>query len=174
MEQGHVVSSLSTGALLAMVLVAGWTDLRRRCIPNAVTFLGCAVALALRGMEGSTIVLAGFLGAGLALALSLPLYAMGGLGGGDVKFLGAVGAFLGPERLVVALAVTAVTGGVMALVVTLRREALAETMANCRTVLRGWFGSRGGEGRRTLSSPGAITISYGIPIGIGALAAWFF
>jgi prepilin peptidase CpaA len=60
-------------------------------------------------------VLGGLLGGGIALLLLLPLFAMGGIGGGDAKLLVMVGAFLGVKPFLAALLATAVFGGAMAL-----------------------------------------------------------
>ena len=48
-------------------------------------------------------------------------FALGGLGGGDVKLLGALGAWLGVTNVVWLALYTGVAGGVLALVVALWR-----------------------------------------------------
>lgn len=166
-------------ALLALVLVAGWTDVRTRRIPNALTVGAAATALLLRALEGGVpMLVSGVLGLGIAFVLAVPLFAVGGMGGGDVKLLAAVGAFLGTERIVLGLLAIAMTGGVVALVMAIRHGVLVETVR--RTVrlplrfllpelLRPDIG--GGSGR-TIDTPGALTIPYGVPIGLGAVVAW--
>lgn len=122
----------------------------------------------------------GLLGAGLAFALSLVFFLTGGMGGGDVKLLAAVGAFLGPARLWSALLVMALAGGLMAAWVILRRGAVPETAANLRTIFAtfgrrtftGWKGSEG-EAALTLETPGALTVPYGVAIAVGAVVGWF-
>jgi Flp pilus assembly protein protease CpaA len=56
------------------------------------------------------------LAAALALAVSLPLYLRGGLGGGDVKLLAGLATWLGPVSLWPALFWTAAAGLLLALV----------------------------------------------------------
>ena len=51
------------------------------------------------------------------LALFVPLYALGGMGAGDVKLLGAIGAWLGPMGAVWTGLYGAIAGGVLALAV---------------------------------------------------------
>ena len=63
------------------------------------------------------------LGIGLGLTLSVVLYACGGLGGGDVKLIAAMGAVLGWRAELGVLFYIAVFGGVLALVAKRRREA---------------------------------------------------
>ncbi|MGH2395071.1 MAG: A24 family peptidase [Candidatus Limnocylindria bacterium] len=162
---------LSTAALIALVVLAVVWDLRTRRIPNALTVSGFFAALVLRALPGGEALLAGVLGGLIGLALTFPLVLMGGLGGGDAKLLGAVGAFLGPANLPLALFVTALVGGAMALALAVHRRALGETLRHAR-VLAGSVAMRTPATARNLTTPGALTIPYGVAIGAGALAGW--
>ena len=162
-----------TVSIVALATLAAWSDIRTRRIPNALTFTGFAVALALRALVGFDAVGAGLLGALLAFGLSLPLFLVRGLGAGDVKLLTACGAFLGPGRLLHAVLITALAGGLMALVAILRRGALLQTLRNCGRIVVGIFSPARRPGLPTLASPGAITVPYGVAIAIGSVAAWF-
>lgn len=168
-----MLSALNACAFLLLVAVAAWLDVRTGRIPNALTVTGLAVALALRALPGAGPILPGLGGAGIALAVGLPLFALGGLGGGDVKLLAAVGAFLGPERLVTALLAAGVAGGVLAVAVALRRGVLLPALLGTRNLLARWATlGRAGE-RRSFGSPGAVTVPYGVAIAVGAVAGWF-
>lgn len=163
-----------TVSIVALATLAAWWDIRTRRIPNALTLTGFVVALALRAVGGGfDEVTAGLLGALLAFGLSVPLFIVRGLGAGDVKLLTACGAFLGPGRLLNALLITALAGGLMALIAILRRGALVQTLRNCRHIVVGIFSRARRADLPTLSSPEAITVPYGVAIAIGALAAWF-
>ena len=116
-----MLHALSTVALVALVILAVTWDLRTRRIPNALTVTGFFTALALRALPGGEALLAGVLGGLIGLILTFPLVLMGGLGGGDAKLLAAVGAFLGPSNLPLALLVTALVGGTMALALAIQR-----------------------------------------------------
>ena len=59
-------------------------------------------------------------GALLGLGLSAAVFYLGGLGGGDVKLLAAIGAAVGPWALLSILAWMAVAGGVLALIAAAR------------------------------------------------------
>ena len=81
------------GALAALACVS---DLRTRRIPNALTF-GAALRAGRftchRRRDGRGRSLGGWL---LGVVLFFPLFALRGLGAGDVKLLAALGAWLGP------------------------------------------------------------------------------
>jgi prepilin peptidase CpaA len=170
---------LTTVALLATCVAAAWFDLRERRIPNLLTVGAFAAALLLRVPGGFGEVGAGLTGALLASLLALPFFLIGGLGGGDLKFLAAVGAFLGPSRLFFALLITALFGAMMAIVMIVRRRALTQTFVNFRILfstfgLRNFSGWKGdGDVPLTIHSPAVITVPYGVAISAGALAAWF-
>lgn len=175
-----MLEHLTLASLLLLAGAAAWWDLRARRIPNALTLTGLLAALLLRVPLGMGAVGLGLLGAGLAFGLSLVFFLAGGMGGGDVKLLAAVGAFLGPQRLWMALLAMALAGGVMAAWVILRRGAVTETAANLHTLaatfgrktFTGWKGGEG-EAALTLDTPGALTVPYGVAIAVGAVAGWF-
>lgn len=95
----ETVSWLSIGpAALAWAAAAGVSDVRFRRIPNGLTLGGwaagiAALPLAGRGLLGASVGSC-LAGAGVGLVLTLPAYAFGKLGGGDVKLLVAMG-FIG-------------------------------------------------------------------------------
>ena len=115
----HPISSLE--AMLFIFLTAAvYTDLRDQRIPNLIVLAAAAVGLLshlyVGGLQG-----AGFALGGLALGMGflLPFYALGGMAAGDVKLMGAVGAFLGPHTTLLAVGVTLVSGALAALALLL-------------------------------------------------------
>ncbi|HUP01702.1 MAG TPA: prepilin peptidase [Gemmatimonadota bacterium] len=167
------MSELSLIALVSLAMLAVWWDLRERRIPKALTLTGCAVAIALRSFQGFEALGAGALGLVLGVAVSLPLVAAGVMGGGDAKLMAAVGAFLGPFQFVVAVAITALAGGLLAVALAIRCGALHETMHHTGALILRALGIGQERPRRTLSTAGALTIPYALPIAIGAIAGWF-
>jgi len=89
-------------AVLAVVLVAAAVfDLRRGIVYNGLTYPAILAGLALGALQGAAAgdTVAGLadhvLGFGFGFGILLVAYILGGMGGGDVKLMGAVGALLG-------------------------------------------------------------------------------
>lgn len=159
---------------MAVLVVAIWTDVRSRRIPNVLTLTGMVVGVALRSVDGPSAALDGLLGAGLGLLVAIPFLALGALGGGDAKLLAAVGAFMGPARLVGALLAIAVIGGVIAIIEAGRRGRLRAVLASSVAMVGNWI-SLGRVGMTpTLETPNAVAIPYGVAIALGALIWWFW
>ena len=76
-------------ALIALVFVAAWSDLRTSLIPNSITVSGAVVALLLHAFYGGIGgAMQSLTGAVLGLAIFVAFYAGGGMGAGDVKLFG--------------------------------------------------------------------------------------
>ncbi|MEL6610930.1 MAG: A24 family peptidase [Bacteroidota bacterium] len=117
--------------LLALVLVgtASITDLRTGRIPNALTLAGFTAGITLSAASGvlASSVLAAASGAGALLAvrgLGHVLYRQPGMGWGDVKLAGALGAIVGWPVLW-ALFLAAVVGSIVGLALRFRQRPLA-------------------------------------------------
>jgi prepilin peptidase CpaA len=164
-----VVAGLADVALILLVCAAAWTDVRSRRISNRLTGAGLLVALSLRVLLGVVPLWQGVLGASLALGVSVLLFALGIIGGGDAKLLTAVGAFLGPAGFVGALAISCVAGAAMAVIDAARRGVLLLLLMHLLDVVAFWraFGRRGPA--RRLSTPGALTVPFGVAIAVGAI-----
>jgi prepilin peptidase CpaA len=164
---------VAAAVLTVFVCAAAWWDATTHRIPNILTVTGLAAAFLLRAPVGLDALTQGLAGAGIAFAGSLVLYALRAIGAGDVKLLAGVGAFLGSAHVLGALALIAVLGAGFALVMTIRRGVLPLLILNTWELVRSWR-SLGQAGQsRKLDSPAALTIPYGVPIGMGTLIWWF-
>jgi prepilin peptidase CpaA len=108
--------ALLAGGLIAALATAIVTDLRSRIIPNALN-AGIALAAPLwwwtTGIDlwpGAAIQLGV---AGVALAVFMAAFAIGAMGGGDVKLIAALGLWLLPLDFLTMLVWMAVGGGVL-------------------------------------------------------------
>lgn len=166
---------LSDAACLLVCIAATRTDLRERRIPNALTFGAFGAALliafttdALRGgvQAGIAHGLVPALGGALWLFLSFLLIGVAGaVGMGDVKLMGAVGAFLGWPLAYRALVDVLLAGAFVAIVRGLTRGELARALTNISRVARAPF--------RRESGPDAVELHpmpYAVAILLGT--AW--
>jgi prepilin peptidase CpaA len=158
-------------AAAALALGACIPDLRTRRIPNALTFGAAAVALLVHGLTGGaaglTTSAAGWL---LGAALFLPLFALRGMGAGDVKLLAAVGAWLGPQQVIWVALMTSVAGGVLAIVVAVSHGYLRQALKNIYFLLVHWRVSGVGPVEEvTLTGSRGPRLAYAVPIAVGTL-----
>lgn len=102
--------------LWLLALAIACLDFRLRRVPNRLILFGLAAGLipaACRGWGALAASLAGF---ALGFVLLLPAFALGMVGGGDVKSLAVLGLYVGPGTLWVSFLVGAAAGGVVATV----------------------------------------------------------
>src|SRR5687767_7661223 len=168
------VELVTTVVFVGLVGAAGIWDFRTRRIPNWLTAGSLFIALVLKGLAGPAAFWDGLMGAGLGLAVGLVLFAVRALGGGDGKLMIAVGAFLGYERMPGALLAIGVIGGFLGLGEAIRRRVILPSLYNAVDMLRRWITFKRAEEPRTIESPGAVTVPYGVAISAGAIAWWFW
>lgn len=169
-----IFSLLRFSALLVVMALAVIYDVRENRIPNRLTVVGFLAALALGAFADGGFPTSALIGASAALAISIPFFAMGALGGGDAKLFAVTGAFLGPGGLFSVFLYGGLAGGVLALVSAARRGVLLAVLTNTKNLLV-YFMTFGHRGERiSLDSDGANTVPYGVAIAAGALLAWFF
>lgn len=102
--------------VMALLVVAAVIDWRVRRIPNWLTF-----TLVLSGIAQSVMPQAliapgdALLGCLAGFVLTFPLYALGAVGGGDVKLVAGIGAWFGPQAALAVFCVEAIVGMFLAL-----------------------------------------------------------
>ena len=125
--------------VLVFTAWAGWLDWRTRKIPNWLTVPGFTAGLCIHvvisGWRGA---LTSLEGAGLALLILLPMVLVRGLGAGDWKLMGAVGAMLGPMAFLAFLLVSALVAGVMAVVTVIWTRQIRTTFRNMIVLVQGF------------------------------------
>jgi prepilin peptidase CpaA len=163
---------------LSLAVWAGWLDWRVRRIPNWLTVpaLGAGLvantlAWGWQGLKAEQGLKAGLEGAGLGLALLLPFVLLRGLGAGDWKLMGALGALLGPSRLLVVLLGTIFIAGAMATVQMIRHGRVKETLYHVGVlfVILITFGVRGQRHNLTLDNPGLMKLPFGVAAAVSTL-----
>lgn len=143
-------------------------DLRHRRIPNVVCVATAVAGLTLATVGISNITVTSAL-AGLAYGflMMLPGHVFGATGAGDVKLFAAAGTLLGSGRIVTAFLFVALAGGILAVVIAMRRGRLVRTMGLAARLL-----GRPNKLKTAIESPAEHNrFSYGPAIAIGCVVA---
>ncbi len=160
--------------LTALILVAATYDIRFRRIPNWLTLSGVVAGVAMNtflynGWQGLILSLAGL---GTAFAAYFVLYLLRGMGAGDVKLMAAIGAMVGFRAWFGIFMITAIVGGIAAIVVVALRGRFRKTMWNVGFILsemkRGRPAYVSNE-ELDVRSPKAVGLPHGAVIAVGTL-----
>ena len=120
------LAEILVGVLAALILLAAAWDLRKREIPNSLNAAIALLAIPFWWASGLAFWpdIALHIGvAALVLGLFLIPYALGGMGGGDVKMVAAVSLWLPWEAVVVLLVIMSMAGGLLTLGMWIRHRA---------------------------------------------------
>lgn len=166
----------STIMILALLIIAVWYDVHQHRIPNALSLGGILLGILLQtwtsGLSG---LIAGLGGTAVAIGILLPFHLLQGMGAGDVKLMGAVGAFLGPHDALLATGLSLGAGGIMAFIILLVRGGLIPFATRYWATLRCLLMTH-----RLIHQPPAkgevagMKFPYAAAIGIGTLAAMWW
>jgi len=109
--------------LLSILSISAIIDFRTQKIPNLITFPAMIIALLyhffIHGVDG---LIFGALGLTTGIGLLIIPYILGGMGAGDAKLMGFVGAVLGSKGVFVAFLLTALVGGMYAVIIILLNQ----------------------------------------------------
>ncbi len=157
---------------LTIASLACVTDLRTRRIPNTLTFGAALAGLLYQSVSGGVDGLGhAALGWLVGAVIFIVPFALGGLGGGDVKLLAALGAWLGPEDVLWLSLYAGVAGGVMALVVAAIYGYLGTAIQNVKLLLCHWsIAGIEAVPAITLETSASPKLAYAFPILTGMVA----
>jgi prepilin peptidase CpaA len=167
--------------LFALVIIAAIYDARYRRIPNWLTAGGVLIGIALNcaigrydppvdpGLSGFVFALKGFAVGFIAYLL---LYLVRAMGAGDVKLMAAVGAIAGWQDWLGIFLITAITGGVLSITVSLAKGRLRRTLFNVGFILSEMRNLRPAYLKNEeldVRSEKALRMPHGIIIALGTL-----
>ncbi len=165
--------------LVSVVLVvAAVIDGLKLKVPNWITF-----PLIISGWIFSTAYFgwAGFgwslVGTAVGLGLLLPAYAIGGMGAGDVKLLAGVGAWIWGTATFYAFCVSAIIGGIIAVVMVMSAKNWREHKGQFAAILTEILVVRDPNQLAKAAAErksSMMLLPYGIPIAIGTIAYFFW
>jgi prepilin peptidase CpaA len=163
------------------LVVAAVIDGLQLKVPNWITFpmivSGWAYSAAFSPYAGWEGLFYSLVGTAVGLALLLPAYAIGGMGAGDVKLLAGVGAWMWGAITLYAFAVSALVGGVIAVLMVVWAGAWQKHKNQFWSILNEIASVKDPEKLAEIAAerkPRMFLLPYGIPIAIGSIAyfAW--
>lgn len=135
------LDKISTISLTTIVILVAISDLRERRIPNLIVFpatlFGIAIHLLKSEMEG---VIFSIKGLAIGFCLLLIPYLVKGMKAGDVKFLMAIGAFVGGAEIVRVLLITLLCYPVLAIIAVIRDGKVQVTWLRLRRIVFNFLG----------------------------------
>ena len=156
------------GVCLFIVAMGAATDLTSRRIPNGITLPAIAGAFFYHGtllgwVQGGTYAVSGLAMGGVLLLVP---FLMGGMGGGDVKLLGALGAWLGARTVLNVFIYAAWLGAIWAVVIMVRNRTLASVLKTLYSRMVSFHFPGGLENPRSTRA----TMPYAVAIAAGYVA----
>ncbi|MCS7239296.1 MAG: A24 family peptidase [Thermoguttaceae bacterium] len=171
---GALVVPMAAWIVTVFLIAGALIDGLALRVPNWLTFPMIFSGWAVGGMVfGWAGLWASILGTLVGLALLIPLYAIGGMGAGDVKLLAGVGAWIGAQHTLWAFVASVLCGGLLALLLAVYRGQFRQFVMNMRLIAAEILFVRDVRLLAKLASERkrqAILLPYGIPIALGCIS----
>ena len=161
-------------ALLApLAIIITYYDVRYRRIPNVFVLATLVSGLLINGILNGLGGLGSSVGGCLvAFGMMFALHLFGAMGAGDVKLFAAIGSVVGYQLVLPTFVVVVLTGGVLAVISTVRARSVMTTMHRVLQIfvglLPGWQ-----VPRFAVPADRRHTIPYGVAITFGSLISVF-
>jgi len=165
---------LSDAVLITILLISLYTDIKYRKIHNSVLLPAVLLGFLINGYEQGWQQGFWFTGKGLLVGVGVFLipFFFGGLGAGDVKLLGAIGAIKGTQFVLHSALLTAVTGGLIACFILLKQKRFLAALKNIGTSFYTLILMKNVKSLKTLDQAEYHeALPYGVAITIGTLLA---
>ncbi len=176
----NLATYIGLALLGSLLLGATLSDLKSHRIPNKLVLTGLfsgllfsflapqAFSFVEAGVESGGLTRA-FAGCLTGLALLLPFYALRALGAGDVKLMAMIGAFFSPTAIVSIVLLTFITGGLLAVLMALKKNVFLQMVSNLRQMAIGSYFKLALHEMPTFSEgpPSAAKMPYAVAIASG-------
>jgi prepilin peptidase CpaA len=168
-------SSGTIAVLVFAVFVAAAIDLASHRIPNGLVLATVAAGFALQiPSEGGTGFLSALAGGALGLIIFMPFYVYRVMGAGDVKLMGAIGTFLGPQFTLLVASCALIAGSVIGMIVLVCRGGAAAMIRRYVHMLQYWARGRPVYLPAAKGEAAATRFPYAIAIATGTLGALWY
>jgi prepilin peptidase CpaA len=165
----------------ATLVVAAVIDGLKLKVPNWITFpmilSGWVYSAAFSPYAGWEGLMYSLLGTVVGLGLLLPAYAIGGMGAGDVKLMAGVGAWVWGTVTLYAFAVSAIVGGLIAVLMVLAKKGWHKHQGQFWMICNEILTVKDPDALAAIAAerkPSMMLLPYGIPIAIGTIAYFYF
>lgn len=158
-------------ALTIFLGIAVWTDWHDHKIYNKLLAPALAAALILQAQHGWAGIKTSLTGCVIGFGLLLIPYLLGGMGAGDVKLLAVIGAFGGVQFVIRSFLYGAVLGGVVSIVLLVRRKVFFATLKHFLLFLP--FLSKAETLEEEMRNARREKFPYGIVLACGTIVAMF-
>ncbi|MEM6654519.1 MAG: prepilin peptidase [Planctomycetota bacterium] len=159
------------------LVVAAVIDGLQLKVPNWITFpmivSGWVYSATLSGLPWWEGLMYSLFGTAVGLLLLLPAYAIGGMGAGDVKLMAGIGAWVWGAVTLYSFAVSAVIGGLIAVVMVVVNRSWAKHHGQFWMIWNEILSVKDPDKLATIATerkPTMMLLPYGIPIAIGTIA----
>ncbi len=161
-----------------VLIVAAYIDGKELRVPNWITYpmVFSGLIYNVWAADGAGLGMA-LVGMFVGLLCLLPLYAVGGMGAGDVKLMAGIGAWLGWQITLYSFATTTIVGAVMAVVMVWYTKNFTKHYGNFLTIVSEWLTIRNPRELSRIAAdrkPTMFLLPYGIPICVGSIGYFFF
>jgi prepilin peptidase CpaA len=179
MDWQHILIDNWHVKLVAAVMIwAAWIDGKELRVPNWLTFpmvlTGLIYGACVGGWQGLG---AALLGMVVGLITMLPIYAVGGMGAGDVKLMAGLGAWLGWNVAFNAFIWTVFTGAIMALIMVAYSGEWQKHFGQFLIIWNEWTTIRDPKKLSEIAAerkPRMYLLPYGIPMTVASIAYFFY
>ncbi len=179
MDWQHILIDNWHVKLVAAVMIwAAWIDGKELRVPNWLTFpmvlTGLIYGTCVGGWQGLG---AALLGMVVGLITMLPIYAVGGMGAGDVKLMAGLGAWLGWNVAFNAFIWTVFTGAIMALIMVAYSGEWQKHFGQFLIIWNEWTTIRDPKKLSEIAAerkPRMYLLPYGIPMTVASIAYFFY
>ncbi|MGB9840719.1 A24 family peptidase [Thermovenabulum sp.] len=164
--------------LITLLFLCFLTDITKNKIYNFVVFPAMVLGISINGFfDGFSGIIQSVEGMLLGMAFLIIPYVLRGIGAGDVKFLGAIGAIMGPGFTLNAFLFSAIAGGIISLAIMLSDKNLRYKLKAVFLTFLSMLGliPKGLNLLENLDSPVKKgRFPYGVAITFGTLLAFLF
>jgi prepilin peptidase CpaA len=164
------ISLIALGVIVFLLSYSAYTEVKDNKIPNWLTYSGIVLGLTLGILPGGLSMSESVIGFLVGFLSLFVFYMSGGLGGGDVKLMGAFGALFGFPVIVRILIYSSFIGAVMAITLVVWKT---DPWDNFKKSLNKKKGAEEPKAETETEEKKPIAVPFGLAICAGVLLSLF-